>query len=43
LIEHGDPQSDTRDLLTPIALREVPPAILRAAWHEIEAALGLVE
>jgi hypothetical protein len=43
LIEHGDPQSDTHDLLTPIPPRDVPPALLREAWAEIEAALEVVD
>ena len=43
LIEDGDPQFDTFALLSPIPFREVPEAILLAAWAEIEAAVKLAE
>ena len=43
LVEHGDPQSDTFELLTPIALREVPAALLAEAFREIEGALEVAE
>lgn len=41
LIDHGDPQFDTFDLLTPIELDAVPPGPRAAAWAELHAALGL--
>lgn len=40
LIEHGDPQTDTFDLLEPIPLCEVPEDILLEAWSELETAVG---
>jgi hypothetical protein len=43
LVENGDPQTDTFDLLTPIALREVPAAILGEAWMEMEEGVELAE
>lgn len=43
LIDHGDPQTDTFDLLTPIAFREVPKSILQDAWSEIEKGVLLIE
>lgn len=43
LIENGDPQTDTYGLLTPIALREVPAAILGEAWMEIEEGVELAD
>lgn len=43
LVDYGDPQFDTFELLTPIALREVPPAILEEAWSEIEEGVKLVK
>jgi hypothetical protein len=42
LVETGDPQFDTFELLTPIPLREVPPTILEEAWMEIEDGVKLV-
>jgi hypothetical protein len=39
LVENGDPQTDTFELLKPLALREVPRAILDEAWMEIEEAI----
>lgn len=41
LVEHGDPQSGAWELLTPIALREVPKALLEEAWMEIEEGVEL--
>jgi hypothetical protein len=41
LIEHGDPQFNTFALLEPIAFRDVPEAVLRAAWEDLEAAVEL--
>ena len=41
LIEHGDPQTETFELLTPIAFSEVPPKLLREAWTELSQALVL--
>ncbi len=41
LIDNGDPQFDTFDLLQPIPFREVPEAILLAAWVDLEAAVEL--
>jgi len=38
-VDHGDPQFDTFDLLRPIALREVPAALLAEAFREIEGAI----
>jgi len=43
LVENGDPQSDTRNLLRPIPVREVPRAILDEAWMEIEEAIDIDE
>ncbi|MEO5730677.1 MAG: hypothetical protein ABI134_27030 [Byssovorax sp.] len=43
LIEHGDPQFDTFELLKPIAFREVPEALLLAAWADLEEAVKLAE
>lgn len=39
LVENGDPQSNTRALLRPIAVREVPAAIRDEAWMDIEEAI----
>ena len=41
LLEFGDPQSRAVDLLTPIALREVPAAIREEAWLAIEEGVRL--
>ncbi|MFV8756161.1 hypothetical protein ACNOYE_36895 [Nannocystaceae bacterium ST9] len=41
LIDHGDPQYATFELLEPIAFGEVPPELLRAAWADLEAALDV--
>lgn len=43
LIENGDPQTKTFELLTPIAFREVPKAIREEAWIEIEEGVDLAE
>ena len=43
LVENGDPQSDTRALLHPVALRDVPPAIRDEAWLDIEEAIDFDE
>lgn len=43
LVENGDPQTDTFELLTPIAFREVPAAILEEAWMEIEEGVEVAE
>jgi hypothetical protein len=43
LIEHGDPQTATFELLEAIAFREVPEAILLEAWGELEEGITLAE
>ncbi len=40
LIEHGDPQFDTFDLLQPIEARAVPPSARALTRAELDAALG---
>ncbi len=43
LVENGDPQTNTFNLLMPIPLRVVPPALLAEAWREIERAVKLAD
>lgn len=43
LVQHGDPQFDTFDLLEAIPVRDVPEPILAEALLELEAALELVD
>ncbi|MDP2345749.1 MAG: hypothetical protein Q8O67_32700 [Deltaproteobacteria bacterium] len=41
VIDHGDPQSDSWDLLKAIAVRDVPPTILGEGWMDLEEAIDL--
>ncbi|MEZ4301102.1 MAG: hypothetical protein R3B70_39565 [Polyangiaceae bacterium] len=43
LIEHGDPQTDTFDLLTKIPMREVPPRIVKEVWAQIASGIRVVD
>ncbi len=43
LMENGDPQTMTFDILTAIPFREVPEDILLTAWAELEQAVALAE
>jgi len=43
LVEHGDPQFDTFEILRPITLGEVPAQIRDEVWMDIEAALEFAD
>jgi hypothetical protein len=43
LIDHGDPQFDTFELLEPIAFGEVPRTLLIAAWADLHDAIDVVD